>query len=36
MIYDSEKIMLGNVGFIQEKIVEKRKGSGILFDIHEI
>jgi len=36
MIYDSEKIMLGNVGFIQEKIVEKRKGSGVLFDIHEV
>jgi hypothetical protein len=36
MIDDSEKIMLGNVGFIQEKIVEKRKGRGVFFDIHEI
>jgi len=35
MIDDSEKIMLGNVGFVQEKIIEKRKGSGILFDIHQ-
>ena len=35
MIYDSEKIMLGYVGFIQEKIAEKGKGSGVLFDEHE-
>jgi hypothetical protein len=36
MIYDPEKIMLGNMGFIQEKIIEKRKGSGVFFDIHKI
>jgi hypothetical protein len=35
MIYDPEKIMLGNMRFIQEKIIEKREGSGILFDIHQ-
>jgi hypothetical protein len=35
MIDDPEKIMLRYVGFIQEKIVEKRKGSGVFLDIHQ-
>ena len=33
MIDDSEKIMLGNVGFVQKKIIEKRKGSCVFLDI---
>jgi hypothetical protein len=36
MIDDPEKIMLGNVGFIQEKVIKKGKRSGVLIDIHQI
>jgi hypothetical protein len=36
MIDDTEKIMLGYVGFVQKKIIEKGKRGGILFDIHDV
>jgi hypothetical protein len=36
MIDDPEKIMLRDVGFVQKKVVEKRKGRGVFFDIDEI
>ena len=36
MIDDPEQIMLGNIGFVQEKIIEKGKGSGVFLDIDEL
>jgi hypothetical protein len=36
MIDNPEKIMLGNIDFVQKKIVEKGKGRGVFLDIDEV